>query len=198
MKIHLPLRQLAWVATLLVSCLAADAQVEIPLRKIKAPNNTVNDADYGISLRYPSGWKVERAFRWGTNQEKTTIVLQRGQPVVATVSFFYQKFGGEAQRPPEIREWFRSSFQEKQAAKQQELPNYQNDPGSLKYGTTAGGFPLCSYTATFTKGSRTLVEFYLRVAGEKTYVMFLTQGTRAEIEAMRTELEEMADTLRLP
>jgi hypothetical protein len=141
---------------------------------------------------------VVRGFRWGQNNEKTTIVLQRSRPTSVAVSFFYQKFGGEAQRPPEIKDWFRSSFHEKQAAKQKELSNYQNDPGSLTYGTTASGLPKCSYMATFTKGSARLVEYYVRVAGEKTYVMFLTAGTRSEIEAMRGDIDQMADTLRLP
>ena len=198
MKINFPSRLVALVACLLISPLAANAQIDIPLRKIKAPNNTVNDGEYGVSMTYPTGWSVVRGFRWGQNNEKTTIVLRRTQPAFAAVNFFYQKFGAESQRPPEIKDWFRSSFHEKQAAKQKELPNYQNDPDSLTYGTTAGGLPKCSYMATFTKGSGRLVEYYVRVAGEKTYVMFLTQGTRSEIEAMHADIDQMADTLRLP
>jgi hypothetical protein len=198
MKINLPFRVVPLLAGLLLSPLAADAQIEIPLRKIKAPNNSVNDGEYGVSMTYPTGWNVVRAFRWGQNNEKTTIVLQRTQRGSPVVSFFYQKFGGEAQRPPEIRDWFRTSFHEKQAAKQKELPNYRNDPDSLTYETTAGGLPKCSYIATFTKGSGRLVEYYVRVAGEKTYVMFLTQGTRSEIDALRADIDQMANTLRLP
>jgi hypothetical protein len=197
MKINFPFRLVVLVASLL-SPVAADAQIEIPLKKITAPNNEVSDAEYGVSLTYPTGWNVTRGVRWGQNNEKTTIVLQRTRQALPLVNFFYQKFGGEAQRPPEIKDWFRSSFQEKQAAKQKELTNYQNDPGSLTYGATASGLPKCSYTATFTRGSRRLVEYYVRVAGEKTYVMFLTEGTRAEIEAMRADIDQMADTLRLP
>ena len=198
MKLHLPSRLVALVASLLLSSIAADAQIDIPLSKIKAPNNAVSDGEYGVSMTYPTGWKVMRAARWGQNNEKTTIVLQRSQPASPIVNFFYQKFGGEAQRTPEIKDWFRSSFHEKQAAKQKELTNYQNDPGSLTYGTTAGGLPRCSYMATFTKGSDRLVEYYVRVAGEKTYVMFLTQGTRSEIEAMRADIDQMANAVRLP
>ena len=198
MKINFPSRLVAVVASLLICPIATDAQIDIPLKKLKAPNNAVSDAEYGVSLTYPSGWNVVRAFRWGDSNEKTTIGLQRTRSTVANVSLFYQKFGREAQRPPEIKDWFRSSFHEKQAAKQKELSNYQNDPGSLTYGTTAGGLPKCSYTATFTRGSARLVEYYVRVAGEKTYVMFLTQGTRSEIEAMRADIDQMADTLRLP
>jgi hypothetical protein len=197
MKSNSPSRLVALVTVLLLSPIAADAQIDIPLRKLKAPNNAISDGEYGISMTYPAGWNVTRGFRWGQNNEKTTIVLERSRPA-AMVSLFYQKFGGEAQRPPQIKDWFRSSFHEKQAAKQRELANYQNDPGSMTYGTTAGGLPMCSYLATFTKDSRRLVEYYVRVAGEKTYVMFLTQGTRSEIEAMRADIDQMADTLRLP
>lgn len=198
MKIAFSLRLPAFVAVLCISAIAVDAQIEIPLRKIKAPNNAVSDAEYGVSMTYPVGWDVTKGVRWGQNNEKTTIVLQRPRPQAALINFFYQKFGGETQRPPEIKDWFRSSFHEKQAAKQKELPNYRNDPASLSYGTTAGGLPKCSYTATFTKGSRRLTEYYVRVAGETTYVMFLTQGTPSEIEAMRADIDQMADTLRLP
>lgn len=176
----------------------ADAQIEIPLRKLKAPNDAIRDEEYGVSMTHPAGWSVVHGFRWGQNNEKTTIVLRRTQPGTPIVNFFYQRFGGEAQRPQEIREWFRSSFQEKQAAKQRELSNYQNEPGSLTYGTTASGLPRCSYTATFTRGSRRLVEYYVRVAGEKTYVMFLTEGTRDQIAAMREDIDRMADTVRMP
>jgi hypothetical protein len=197
MKINFPSRLLALVAGLLIGPATADAQTNIPLTKIKAPNNAISDAAYGVSLTYPSGWNVVGAFRWGDNNEKTTIGLRRTRPA-ANVSVFYQKFGAEGARPPEIKDWFRSSFHEKQAAKQQELANYQNDPGSLIYGTTTSGLPKCSYTATFTRGSARLVEYYVRVAGEKTYVMFLTQGTRSEIEAMRADIDQMADTLQLP
>ena len=197
MKINFPSRLVALVAVLL-SPLAADAQIDIPMRKIQAPNNTINDREYGVSMTYPAGWSVAGARRWGQNIEKTSIELRRGRSAVARVGFFYQKFGGEVQRPPEIKDFFRNSFHEKQAAKQKELPNYQNDPGSLTYGTTAGGLPKCSYMATFTKGSDRLIEYYVRVAGEKTYAMFLTQGTRSEIEAMRADIDQMADTLRLP
>jgi hypothetical protein len=198
MKINFPSRFVALAASLLLSPFATYADIDIPLRKIQAPNNTINDREYGVSMTYPAGWSVAGARRWGQNNEKTSIGLRRTQPAVARVGLFYQKFGPEGERPPEIKDWFRSSFQEKQAAKQNELPNYQNDPGSLTYGTTAGGLPKCSYTATFTRGSRRLVEYYVRVAGEKTYVMFLTEGTRSEIEAMRADIDQMADTLRLP
>jgi hypothetical protein len=198
MKINFLFQSVALAAVFVMSTLAADAEIVIPLRKIQAPNNTINDGEYGISMTYPAGWSVAGARRWGQNNEKTSIGLQRSRPSRAAVGVFYQKFGGEAQRPREIKDWFRSSFHEKQAAKQNELANYQNDPGSLTYGTTAGGLPKCSYTATFTKGSERLVEYYVRVAGEKTYVMFLTQGTRSEIEALRADIDQMADTLRLP
>jgi hypothetical protein len=198
MKINFSSKLVALAACFFISPFAADAQIDIPLRKIKAPNNAVSDGEYGVSMTYPPGWDVERGFRWGQNNEKTTIVLHRTWPAFALVNFFYQNFGGESQRPPEIKDWFRSSLREKQAAKQKELSNYQNDPDSLTYGTTAGGLPKCSYKATFTKGSRRLVEYYVRVAGEKTYVMFLTQGTPSEIEAMRADIDQMADTVRLP
>jgi hypothetical protein len=186
------------IASLLAGLLSAHAQINIPLRKITAPNHTVSDGDYNISMMYPEGWNVMRGFRWGSNNEKTTIVLQRTQPGNGSVSFFYQRFGGETERTPEINDWFKSLFQEKQTAKQKEFPNYQNDPRSLTYGKTATGLPKCSYRATFTRGSRRLVEYYVRVAGEKTYAMFLTEGTRAEIEAVQADIDQMADTLRLP
>jgi hypothetical protein len=198
MKINFPPRFVALAASLLLGPFATYADIEIPLKKIQAPNNTINDREYGVSMTYPAGWSVAGARRWGENNEKTSIGLRRTQPAVARVGFFYQKFGAEVQRPPEIKDFFRNLFHEKQAAKQKELPDYQNEPGGLTYGTTAGGLPKCSYMATFTRGSRRLVEYYVRVAGEKTYVMFLTEGTRSEIEAMRADIDQMADSLKLP
>ncbi|MCX6954241.1 MAG: hypothetical protein NTV51_18985 [Verrucomicrobia bacterium] len=198
MKINLPSRSLALIAGLLLSFVVAGAQTDIPLKQLKAPRNGISDAEHGVSLTYPSGWDVVRAFRWGDGNRKTTVVLRRSRPTEASVSLFYHEFGPEVTRPPEIREWFRSSFHEKQATKKKELTDYQNDPDSLKFGTTAGGLPRCSYLATFSAGSRRMVEYYVRVAGEKTYAMFLTRGFLSEIEAMRADIDQMADTLKLP
>ncbi len=92
MKIIPLFRSVALVASLLLSPVAADAQIDIPLREIKVPNNAINDGEYGVSMTYPEGWDVTRAARWGQNNEKTTLVLQRPRPASPIVSFFYQKF----------------------------------------------------------------------------------------------------------
>lgn len=198
MKLKFPPRLVAMVASLLLGPIATGAQIDIPLSKIKAPHNGVSDAEYGVSLICPTDWDVTRAARWGENNEKTTIVLQRTRPTRAAVNLFYQKFGGETQRPAGIREWFRRLGQEKEADKQKEFPDYRNDPESVTYGTTASGLPMCGYMATFTNGSGRLIEYYVRVAGETTYAMFVTQGTRSQIGAWRADIMQMADTVRLP
>src|SRR5690349_14503250 len=125
MKNFVSFRWLALVTGLVVGPLfAADAHREISLQKITTPNRGISDADYGVSLTYPDGWSVVRAFRWGPDFDKTTLVLQPVQSGTRGVSLFYQKFGAETQRPPEIKDWFRSLFQEKEATKQKELASY--------------------------------------------------------------------------
>lgn len=197
MKINSPSRLVALVASLFLSSFAAGAQVDSLLEKINAPNNTVNDREYGVSMTYPAGWSVQHGTRWGKNNDKTTILLMRTRPG-GGVSFFYQKFDAESPRSPVIRDWFLSSFQNKEAAKKKDFRDYRNDPSSVTYGSTAGGLPMCSYMATFTKGSNHRTEYYVRVAGETTFVMFVAEGTRAEIDAWRAEIDQMARTVRLP
>jgi hypothetical protein len=199
MNLPISSRLLLLVAGLVVAPLfAADGNRDIPLQQLVGAGRTISDAEYGVSLTYPAGWTAVRAFRWGADFDKTTLVIQPPQSGARGVSIFYQRFGRETQRPAEIKDWFRSLFQEKEATKQSELPGYKNDPRSLKFGTTATGLPTCSYLARFTRDGRRLAEYYLRVAGEKTYVMVLTQGPVADVEALREEIERMANSVRLP
>src|SRR4051812_12686719 len=62
---------LALVAGLVVATVfAADTNLDIPLKEITTSKRGIDDPAYGISLTYPTGWTVVRAFRWGPNHEK--------------------------------------------------------------------------------------------------------------------------------
>lgn len=69
----------------------------------------------------------------------------------------------------------------------------------------AGGAPLhcapclrSSYTATFTRYGRPMMEYFVRVAGEKVYVMFFTVGSPEDINAIRADIDRMAESIRIP
>ena len=43
-----------------------------------------------------------------------------------------------------------------------------------------------------------MVEYYVRVAGHESYVMFIVQAPLDDIDAIRAEIDRMADTVRVP
>ncbi|MES2692373.1 MAG: hypothetical protein V4773_02795, partial [Verrucomicrobiota bacterium] len=173
-------------------------QIEVPLSRVQGPNNAFLDPEYGVSLTYPEGWELNRGFRWGPNHEQTTFGIRRTRRPAIGTSLFYQKFSADSPRPSDIKAWFRDSFTKKEAAKKSEKKDYQNLPASLVFGTTSTGLPRFSYVAMFNEGSRTLVEYYVRIAGKESYVMFITQGTPEDLDAIRAEIDAMADTVRVP
>jgi hypothetical protein len=185
-------------ALLLGAQVGSAGQTDVPLKRVMGANNSFNDPEYGVSLTYPAGWELVRGWRWGKNNEQTTFGLRRTKPSVATASLYYQKFSSESPRPPEIKDWFRDAFQKKEASRQKEARSYRNVPDSLRFETTSNGLPMCSYLATFMAGSERRAEYYIRVAGRETYVMFITQGSVKEIDEISTEVYRMADTVRMP
>jgi hypothetical protein len=189
---------LVGAALALGSQIAAAAELEVPLKRVKGPNNSFNDSVYRVSLTYPAGWELARGFRWGELNEQTTFVLRRVRPPVVTTSLYYQQFTPDAPRPAEIKTWFRDAFQRKEASRQKQASNYRNVPGSLSFETTTTGLPKCSYMATFSAGSKAMAEYYVRVAGHESYVMFITQGSLEDIDAIRADIDRMADTVRVP
>jgi hypothetical protein len=173
------------------------ARIEVPLKDVKGANNSFHDRVYGVSLTYPAGWELVRGFRWGENYEQTTFGLRRLRPSVVSTSLFYQQFTPDSPRPAEIKTWFHDAFRKKEASRQKQVRAYRNVPESLTFETTTTGFPKSSYLATFTAGSGTMAEYYVRVAGHESYVMFITQGSLEDIDAIRTEIDRMADTVRV-
>jgi hypothetical protein len=189
-----------WVVSIiaLVLSTAAAAQIEVPLKHVKGPNNSFHDRVYGVSLTYPAGWELVRGFRWGELNEQTTFGLRRVRQPVVTTSLYYQQFTPDSPRPAKIKVWFDDAFSKKEASRQKEVQAYRNVPETLRFETTTTGLPRCSYLATFTANSRTMAEYFIRVAGQESYVMFITQCPLDDIDEIREAIDRMADTVRVP
>lgn len=170
----------------------------VPLSEVLRPNNTFSDSVHGISLTYPAGWEVLGGFRWGKNNGENTFRFQPLWPSEAIPSLYYQRFHPDNPRPTDINAWFRESSQKKEASRAQGGGDYRNVPESFVFKKTSGGLASFSYLATFTAGEKPMAEYFVRVAGQEGYVMFFTQGPREDVEAIRGEIDRMADTVRVP
>ena len=177
-------------------CSLARSQ-EVDLKDFLGPNNSFHDPVFGIALTYPAGWEVVGGVRWGKDNGENTFRFQPIWPSEARPGLYYQLFSATSPRPSDFEAWFRESARKKAESRSQGAKDYQNVPETFLFKTIAGQ-PSCSYLATFTIGGRKMAEHFVRIAGQTAYVMFFTQGSAEEVEAVRAEIERMAETVRIP
>lgn len=183
----------------LVLCAAGRSQSSKPveLKDVLRPNNTFNDPVMNVSLTYPAGWEVIGGMRWGTDFRENTFRFRPLWPSETNPSMYYQGFRPDNPRPSDVNAWLLEAAQKKEASRQGGGANYRNDPQTLTL-RTIGGRPGLSYVATFSSGDRQMAEYNVRVVGEKAYVMFFTFGPLEDILAIRREIDQMAETVRVP
>ena len=189
------MKKLILVFGALTLCLLASGQ-SVDLTQILGPNNSFNDPAFGVSLTYPAGWEVLGGARWGKNNGENTFQFRALWPSQTRPSLYYQRFSADNPRPTDFESYFRKLAQSKAASRAKSGGDYQNVPESFVFKTIAGG-PSFSYLATFTNGGMKMAEYFVRVVGEKAYVMFITVGSPEEIDAIRPDLDRMVETVRV-
>jgi hypothetical protein len=192
------MKALLFALVIVALCAPARSQQEVPLTDVVGSNNSFNDSVFGISLTYPAGWEVLGGFRWGKDNGENTFRFRPLWPSEARPSLYYQRFSADHPRPSDINVWFRESSRKKEESRSGGGGDYKNVPESFVFKTTTGGLPSFSYLATFTARKTPMAEYFVRVAGQQGYVMFFTQGTLDDINAIRPEIDAMADTVRVP
>lgn len=171
---------------------------EVRVQDVTGPNNTFHDPVFDVSLTYPTGWTLIGGGRWGKDGSENTFRLRPIWPSEAVPSIYYQSFSATNPRPVEINTWFRDSSGKKEASRRQVIPSYRNVPESLLFKTTSKGLPSFSYFATFELKGKTMAEYFVRVAGQKTYVMLFTQGSFDDLKSLQADIDRMADTIQVP
>jgi hypothetical protein len=177
---------------------------QMSLSEVLQPNNLFHDAVFGVSVTYPEGWAVRDAQRWGTNNHQNTLFLAPPASSHAVPSMYYKLYTVGAPPPdgppaPGATEaFFRATAQTKEALRTGNgLADYKNVPSSFEF-TQINGHPAMTYFAVFTAGEQVMTEHFIRILGEKGFVMFFTSGTLDDVKALMPQLHQMAATVRVP
>lgn len=169
----------------------------VDAKDVVGPNNTFFDAAYGVALTYPAGWEVLGGGRWGENNGDNTFRFRPLWPSEAMPSLYYKRYVPEGPQPPNLEPHFRDAAARKAASRVPMASDYRNLEETFSFRTIAGR-PGFSYLATFTRYGRPMMEYFVRVAGEKVYVMFFTVGSPEDINAIRADIDRMAESIRIP
>lgn len=171
----------------------------IPLSELLGPQNQLRDPVYGVAVKYPAGWQVRGASRWGKNNAENTVMFQPTWPFESRPSLYYQpttNFGRPAAGQEEAH--FRYTAGTKAASRVQAgLRDYKNLENTFTF-TQINGRPAFRYFAQFTREGKPQFEYFVRVIGEKMMVMFFTMGPITELEIMAREVDEMSATVLVP
>lgn len=185
----------ALVLALFAACPSARAQT-VDLKTVLGPNNTFHDPVFGVSLTLPAGWGVKGGHRWGKDNGENTFPLRPIWPSTASPSLYYQRFRPDHPRPTDFVAYYTDAAARK-AASRTGYKDYRNLPETFECLTIAGQ-PGCRYFASFTSGGRPMLEYFVRISGATTQVMFFTTGTENEINHLRAEIDRMAETVKVP
>jgi hypothetical protein len=171
----------------------------IPLKEVLGPNNSFLDAKFGVSVSYPQGWTVSELQRWGTASGQNTVFFAPPAPSRARPSLYYQMFSASEPAPAagDVQAYLRGTADSKEKSRAAVLGDYKNVPGSLEF-RQFGGRPSMSYFAVYTLRGEIMEEYFVRIIGEKGYVMFFVQGPAEDVTALRAEVNRMANTVQVP
>jgi hypothetical protein len=171
----------------------------IPLDQVLQPNRGYRDAKFGLTLTYPEGWTVHEAIRWGVNGGENTVFFKPAENSQMASSVYYRSYADGPQfdrTNPEAT--LRDMARQKQESRSGNGTNdYKNDPESFVF-RTIDGHPSLSYFATYTQGDQIHAEYFLRVLGEKGYVMSFTRGPVKEVQAAIPAVFQMGGTIKPP
>ena len=77
------------------------------------------------------------------------------------------------------------------------LADYANVVNSFEFKSVAGQ-PALGYTARFTGGGTTQVEYFVRVLSPNGVALFFLRAPLAEFDGLRPAFDAMVETVRLP
>lgn len=169
---------------------------QIVLDDVLGPNNLYHDDLLGVSATLPDGWKVRSAQRWGTNNRENTVFMETD--AAAAPSMYYQMYPKEVPERGATEAYLRNIAQWKEGSRiSGGLTDYKNVPESFSFKEIDGRSTL-SYFATFTAGDQVMTEYFVRILGQKGYVMFFTKGKLEDVKAIMPPVEKMAASVKVP
>ena len=171
--------------------------VSVDLKEVLGPNNTFHDRLMGVSLTYPAGWELLSGRTDPKNSSYHTFSFRPLWPSEASPSFYYNRLRPDGPWLKDIPGALLEQARKQEAVRQTTIPDYRIDPETL-LSRTIGGRPALSYVATRGSGAAKVAEYYLRIIGEKTFLGFYATGRLEDVLAIRSEIEQMAETAKVP
>jgi hypothetical protein len=165
--------------------------------EVVGPNNTFHDRVFNVSLTFPAGWEMMGGQRWGRDNDENTFGFRPLWPSEARPSLYYQHFWSGNPRPANPEEYFRRTAKTKEESRIAAIKDYRNQTDTYSFRTIAGR-PGFSYVATFTMNGQPMSEYFVRLFGETVSLMFFTQGRTEDVDALKAEIDRMAETVKLP
>ena len=168
----------------------------IPLGEIIGDDRSIRDPLYGVSARYPAGWSVRGVTRWGDRE--TTIYFAAPGNSNAFPTLYYRMYSNPLPLPTDVEASLRDEARRKEELRiNGGLADYANVVNSFAF-RTISGHPALSYSARFTGGGTTQVEYFVRVLSTSGVALFFLRSTLEEFEGLRAGFDGMIESLRLP
>jgi hypothetical protein len=114
----------------------------------------------------------------------------------AAVTFYYRS-RPTGEPGADLEKTLREEATKKEADRRASFPDYQNLPDSFAFGKS-GELPALRYTASFTRDNAPWREYLIRLAGSRHYALLFIQAPVAEVDALRSGLDALADSVKLP
>lgn len=179
-----------------ISICASLQSQSIPLGEIIGEDRSIRDPLYGVSSRYPGGWWVRGVTRWGDRE--TTIYFAAPALSTAFPTLYYRIYSNPLPLPTDVEASLRDEARRKEEQRiSGGLADYANVVNSFEF-KTVGGHPALSYSARFTGGGTTQVEYFVRVLSTSGVALFFLRSTLDEFEGLRAGFDAMIESLRLP
>lgn len=168
----------------------------IPLGEIIGEDRSIRDPLYGVSARFPAGWSVRGVTRWGDRE--TTIYFAGPGLSSAFPTLYYRLYSDPLPLPTDVEASLRDEARRKEEQRiTGGLADYANVVNSFAF-KTVSGHPALSYSARFTGGGTTQVEYFVRVLSTSGVALFFLRSPVEEFENLRPAFDAMIETLRLP
>jgi hypothetical protein len=173
----------------------------IPIDEISGPDNSIADSKYGVTTRYPTGWIIRGAARWGDHENPaTTIYFGATESAQASPNLYYRKFPAPLLNPTGGAEsWLRDEARKKvdQRVKQEGIVDYLNRPESFVF-REVGGHGALSWSAEFTRSGEKWSEYLTAILSENGLALFFLQAPADQIGLVRPRYEQMIEAFKMP
>jgi hypothetical protein len=187
--------------------LPASAQVGYWIKTNPDKSKAYLDREFHVSFRLPPGWQALGASRWmdsGWERDKprehaTTVGLY--SPHSSAVVFLYYRLFNQTQTfsPEQIDNLLMADVDDKvsQRRKRDQLKDYRPRADSYEQ-REIGGQRALACVADFVQGKQKMSEYLVWVRTEKSIAQFFVRVPSGQLEDVRTQVEPILQSLRLP